>query len=255
MITFDRVCAGYGGAMVLQDICATLQPGRITVLIGKNGCGKSTLLRVACGLLPPKSGRVLLGDASLTALPPRELAKQVAFLPQSRPVPEMSVEDLVGHGRFPYLSFPRRLTPTDSQLVQRAMERMGVLEFRDKPLGSLSGGERQKAYLAMVLAQDAPLILLDEPTTYLDIGHQFEILALLSRLREEKKTVVAVLHDLAQALSVADDLCLMDAGRIAIHSSAQEVLASGEIDRVFGVSTQVATTPDGRAYHIFEPRG
>ena len=214
MIELRHITAGYGGEAVLRDFSVRFSPGKITGILGRNGCGKSTLLKTAAGLLRPMSGEVLVDGRPLGNYAPKELARQIAVLPQSREVPAITVESLVMHGRFPYLGFPRKPRPEDRQAVQRAMEQAGVEALRQKALSALSGGERQKVYLAMVLAQDTPVILMDEPTTYLDINHQFELLRLIRGLGGQGRTVLCVMHDLGQALEVCDEICLVERGTL-----------------------------------------
>lgn len=251
MIELRHITAGYGGEAVLRDLSVRFTPGKITGILGRNGCGKSTLLKTAAGLLTPESGEVLLDGRPLGSFAPKELARQVAVLPQSREIPSISVETLVMHGRFPYLGFPRKPRPSDRQAVEEAMRQAGVEALCQKPLGSLSGGERQKVYLAMVLAQDTPVILMDEPTTYLDINHQFELLRLIRRLGDRGRTVLCVMHDLGQALEVCDEICLVDQGQVLIHDSAEAVFASHAIDRVFGVCSEQVTDSAGHQHYLF----
>lgn len=252
MINLESITAGYGGEAVLHQLTLSFEAGGITGILGPNGCGKSTLLKVIAGLLKPQSGQVLLEGKPLSAYPPKELAKRVAVLPQSREVPAIPVEALVAHGRFPYLGFPRKLTPEDQKLVEAAMERAGVLEHREKLLSALSGGERQKVYLAMVLAQDTPIVLMDEPTTYLDINHQFELLRLIRELANSGRTVLVVMHDLAQALEHCDRILLLEKGEAAAYGPAEQVVEA--IDRVFGVASQRITDGEGRPHVLFAER-
>lgn len=252
MINLESITAGYGGEAVLYQLTLSFEAGGITGILGPNGCGKSTLLKVIAGLLKPQSGQVLLEGMPLSAYPPKELAKRVAVLPQSREVPAIPVEALVAHGRFPYLGFPRKLTPEDQKLVEAAMERAGVLEHREKLLSALSGGERQKVYLAMVLAQDTPIVLMDEPTTYLDINHQFELLRLIRELASSGRTVLVVMHDLAQALEHCDRILLLEKGEAAAYGTAEQVVEA--IDRVFGVVSQRITDGEGRPHVLFAER-
>ena len=203
MIELKHITAGYQGGVVLRDVSLTIPAGRITTLIGPNGCGKTTLLRVAARQLTPSAGQVLAAGRPVEDYDRREFARFASLMPQVRDVPAITVERLVAHGRFPYLGLSRRMRPEDRQQVARAMQAAGVEQWRGRDLRELSGGERQRAYIAMALAQDTRIILLDEPTTYLDLGVQFEILGLLQRLNEQGKAIVMVLHDLAQALRVS----------------------------------------------------
>ncbi len=236
---------------MIRQINLTFAKGKVTSVIGPNGCGKSTLLKTASRLLRPLEGHVLVQGKDSSEWRPKEFARLVAVVPQSRAVPAITAETMVLHGRFPYLGFPRKPSPADLDMVSQAMRLVGVYPYRKKMLTALSGGERQKVYLAMALAQDTPVILLDEPTTYLDIKHQLEILRLIDQLRAMGKTVVMVMHDLAQALTTSDQICLMQAGEIVLCDTAEAVLASREIDRVFGVRSHSLGAPDGQNYYLF----
>ena len=183
MLELKNVSAGYPGRSVLKDVTLAARPGRVLILLGPNGCGKSTLLRTMAGLLPPLGGEVLLDGAPLKDRGPKETARRVAFLPQSRTAPNITARRLALHGRFPYLSYPRRYGREDYAAVDRALRQADALDLADRPVPELSGGQRQKVYLAMALAQETETILMDEPTTYLDIQHQLEVLALVRRGR------------------------------------------------------------------------
>lgn len=240
----------YAGADTLRGIAVRLEKGKLTAFIGPNGCGKTTLLKCLCGLLKPQSGTVLLdGGTPLSALSRKALARRIAFLPQVRAVPDIPVETLVGHGRFPHLGLSRKMTARDRQIVQDAMERAGVSDFACRSVPCLSGGERQRVYIAMLLAQDADIVLLDEPTTYLDAHHKFEILELLRAMRDSGKTVAAVLHDLPLALKYCDRAVLLEKGALAAEGTPEELYASGEISRVFGIDCRRVLV-DGRPEYI-----
>ena len=203
MIELKNLRAGYPGRPVLEGIDLEFRPGEVLAILGPNGCGKSTLLRTANGLLPRDGGEVLVDGVPLEELSAKEVAKKVAYLPQSRTTPNITAGRMVLHGRFPYLSYPRRYRREDHEMVKRALEWAGAAELAPRPLAELSGGQRQKVYLAMALAQDTETILMDEPTTYLDVGCQLEVMALARRLAEEGRAVVMVLHDLTLALRLA----------------------------------------------------
>lgn len=235
LLTFSQVATGYGSKKILENITLDVAKGEILTLAGPNGCGKSTLLKAAARQLPLMAGEITLCGKKLDAFSQKELAKQMALLPQSRSVPSIPVEQLVLHGRFPYLGLSRRPGREDKEKVAEAMELASVADMRHRDLRSLSGGERQKAYLAMVIAQDTDLIFLDEPTTYLDIGRQFEILELIRRLNHQGKTIVMVLHDLAHALTYSHRLAVMEKGQLLAVDQPEKLFRSGLLNDVFGV--------------------
>ena len=243
MLELRNLTVGYAREPVLRDFNLALPDGGFTALIGPNGCGKSTLLRTACGLLQPSEGQVLLDGEPLPNLAHKAVARKLAFLPQSRPVPDLTARRLVLHGRFPYLGYPRRYSKADYAAADAALAAVGAQALAERDLQALSGGERQKVFLAMALAQDAPTILLDEPTTYLDIGRQFEILDTVRALRKQGKTILMVLHDLPQALETADRLAVFDAGRLLFSDTPQRVLESGVLQRTFSV--RIVPVPGG----------
>ena len=254
MIEAKQLSAGYPGCPVLSDVSLTIPDGSITVIAGPNGCGKSTLLKVLCGILPIQSGEVLLNGQSIPALPQKELARQVAYLAQSRQIPDITVQRMVLHGRFPYLSYPRSYSAADIRIAQSAMARMGISDLAEAPLSTLSGGQRQKVYIAMALAQDTPVILFDEPTTYLDVSHQMQMMAQARFLCREGKTVVMVLHDLSMALQIADRLLVMEQGRIISQGTAEAVFEEKCLDRVFGIRIRRIQTETGWHYY-YESEG
>lgn len=250
MLELCELTCGYGQEFTLSPISARLPAGSVSVILGPNGCGKSTLLKALCGILPA-SGQVLLDGQSLLALPPQELARRVCYLTQSRPVPELSARRLVLHGRFPYLGYPRRYGRADLDAVEAAMAQMQVTELADRMLPTLSGGQRQRVYLAMALAQDTPVILLDEPTTFLDVGAQMQLMAQARQLASLGKTVVMVLHDLPQALRRADQVLVLSGGRLADAGTPEEVFSSGVLDRVFSVKL-LRTSVGGTWQYYYE---
>ena len=239
MLKLEGICAGYGKEPVLTDISLNFPAGTVTAILGPNGSGKSTLLKAAAGLLPISGGRVL-GD--------EDRAKSIAYLPQSRSVPEMTAEQLVLHGRFPWLSWPRRYRREDLDIARGAMDRLGIAGCAGRMLGELSGGTRQKCWLAMALAQEAQTLLLDEPTSYLDIGCQLELMELCRELASEGRAVAAVLHDLPLALGCADRVAVLEHGRLVALGTPEEVRGSGILDRVFGVRVLRIDTPAGTQY-------
>ena len=235
MIEVKELSGGYPGIEVVHDISLSFPDGQITAVIGPNGCGKSTLLNLCCGQLHQTRGEVLADGKSLSILSRTDIARTIALLPQSRTIPDITVGALVLHGRFPWLGYPRVYREEDKAAAENAMTRTGIQEKSHKLLARLSGGERQKAYLAMLLAQDTGHILLDEPTTYLDINHQLQLFSLLTELKQEGKCVIAVLHDLGTALEIADRVAVMREGRLLTAGTPEQVILSGAIEAAFGV--------------------
>ncbi|MBQ7001306.1 MAG: ABC transporter ATP-binding protein [Oscillospiraceae bacterium] len=248
MLEIKNLTAGYAGKPVLQNLSLTIPAGQVTAVVGPNGCGKSTLLKVLAGILPGQGSLLLQGQA-LDGLSSRERAQKIAYLPQNRTVPEITAGRLVLHGRFPYLSYPRRYRQEDYGAAERAMARLDILDLKDRDLTTLSGGQRQKVCIAMVLAQDTPVVLLDEPNTYLDIAHQLQMMAQAKLLAAEGKAVVLVLHDLAMALETADQLAVMENGTLLCQGDAETVFASGALRQAFGVAVNRIQTPDGWRYY------
>lgn len=249
MIQFQNVSAGYAGRTVVREVSFTVPRGSVASLIGPNGQGKTTLLRTAGGLLKPQAGRVLLNGKPAGDYRRRELAQLAAVLPQVRETPAITVERLAAHGRYPHLGFGRELASRDRELVERAMEEAGVQDLRRRELASLSGGERQRAYIAMALAQDSQVLLLDEPTTYLDVGCQLEVMALARRLAEEGRAVVMVLHDLTLALRYAHRTALLWEGRVRQTGTPEELYTGEALERVMGVSLGRVETEEGGRYY------
>lgn len=253
MIRFEDLRAGYDGEERLHGIRCPIPEGRLTALIGPNGCGKSTLLKCAAGILRPWGGRILLGERPYDGFGRKEMACQVSYMPQSRPAPSIPVKQLVSHGRYPHLKWGHSLTAEDRKIVREAMERTETDLYADRLVTQLSGGERQRVYLAMMLAQQTPVMLLDEPTTYLDLGAQFQMMALMRALRDEGRTVILVLHDLALALETADWVLLMQGGRLVESGTSEEVFASGQLQTVFGID--VERTDAGKYLFSLEKSG
>lgn len=249
MLEIRNLSAGYPGHPVLRNIALTIGSGSVTAIVGPNGCGKSTLLKALAGILPA-TGSVNLDGLELLTLDRRKLAKKVAFLPQNRTVPEIAVKNLVLHGRFPYLSYPRRYRQEDIAIAEAAMEKMGIGDLADRSLVTLSGGQRQKVYIAMALAQDTPVVLLDEPNSFLDIAHQLQLMDQAKALAGEGKTVVLVLHDLSLALEHADSLAVLSKGSMLFQGAPEEVLLSGCLETAFGVRIQRIETLDGWKYYF-----
>lgn len=220
---------------ILRSASLDLEEGKLTVLIGKNGCGKSTLISCIGGMRP-YGGEILLDGTPISALTPRERAQRIAILPQLLKSPHMRVQTLVSLGRTPHLTLNGRISQKDAAAIEGALAAVGIEALRDRFLDALSGGERQKAYLAMTLAQEAPILILDEPTTYMDIAVSHGFMERLSLLKaQQKKTVLAVMHDLNCALRFADRVAVMDEGHIVFHGTTDACLATDVIERTFGV--------------------
>ncbi|GAB3600551.1 ABC transporter ATP-binding protein [Microbacterium tumbae] len=233
------------GAPIIEDVDLIVPPGRITALIGANGSGKSTLLRTLGGALPPLSGQVRLDGAALPSLSRRRLARTVSMLPQQPVAPEgITVRGLSEFGRHPHRGFLRRESEDDRGIVDRALVSAGLDDLADRPVDMLSGGQRQRAWIAMALAQDTPIMLLDEPTTYLDIAHQLEVLDLLADLNARRATtIVMVLHDLNHAAHYAHHVVALHGGRVHASGTPRETLSEHLVQEVFGVSAVVIDHP------------
>ena len=239
MIKIENLSVSLEGEKIVKNISAVFPENKVSVVIGKNGCGKTTLLRAIAGLNKVGSGKITWKDTDLSAVSVKEHAKIVAFLPQSRETPSVSVRSLVSHGRFPYLEFPRTLRKKDKEIVAKAMEMADVTKFAERNLSSLSGGQRQKVYLAMVLCQDTPVVLLDEPATFLDISQQLEVIAMADKIAKMGKTVIMVHHDIPQAVKYSDNVVLMDEGEIIYSGDGKTMVEKGLVDKVFGVKTKI----------------
>ena len=249
MLEVKSLSAGYSDTHVLEHVDFRIPSGKVTVILGPNGCGKSTLLKALCGIIPADSGQVVLDGENILTLPQRQLAQRVAYLAQSRQIPDITVERLVLHGRFPYLGYPRRYRKEDYAIADAAMKPMGVAELADELVQNLSGGQRQKVYIAMALAQDTPVILLDEPTTYLDISHQLQLMQQARMLAAQGKTVAMIIHDLPHAFQTADHMILMQEGKIVADGTPEQIYASGMISSVFGVRLCRTGTEGGWRYY------
>lgn len=241
----EGLFADYGGPPVVKNLSADIPTGEITAIVGANASGKSTLLRALARLLRPSEGAVYLDGADICSLPTRSVASRLGLLPQSPRVPDgVLVEDLVRRGRYPHQRLFSQWSKADDQAVERALNLTGLVELRSRPVDELSGGQRQRVWIAMALAQDAPMMLLDEPTTFLDIAHQVEMLDLLARLNEtENRTVVMVLHDLNQACRYASHIIALADGRIEAAGPPAEVVTADLIERVFGLRVSVISCP------------
>ncbi len=235
----------YDDRVVVPDLSLLVPPGRISVIVGANACGKSTLLRALARLLTPRAGSVLLDGRSVHSLPTRSVARQLGILPQAPVAPEgLTVIDLVTRGRSPHQSWWRQWSAADEAAVRSALAATSLSELADRPVDELSGGQRQRAWIAMAIAQETPVLLLDEPTTFLDLAHQIDVLDLVVDLnRREDRTVVMVLHDLNQACRYADHVIAMKAGEIVTQGAPAEVITPATVEDVFDLRCQVTADP------------
>lgn len=240
------VTVGYGGRVVIDDLDVSIPSRLITTIIGPNGCGKSTLLRTLTRLLRPTSGTVVLDGDDIARLRTRDVAKKLGLLPQAPVAPEgLTVADLVARGRHPHQSWLRQWSSDDADVVERALAMTGVSELADRPVDSLSGGQRQRVWISMTLAQGTDLLLLDEPTTYLDLAHAIDVLDLVDDLHESGRTVVMVLHDLNLATRYSDNLIVMREGAILAQGHPRDVITADLLREAFGLRAEVIDDPVG----------
>ncbi|WP_022925829.1 ABC transporter ATP-binding protein [Serinicoccus marinus] len=241
----EHVHLGYGDRTVVDGLDLTVPPGQITTIVGANACGKSTLLRALSRLLAPSEGQVVLDGKAVHTQPTKAVARTMGLLPQSPIAPEgIAVADLVARGRSPHQRMLTRWSAADEQAVEEALELTGTTDLVDRAVDELSGGQRQRVWIAMALAQQTDILLLDEPTTYLDICHQIEVLDLLTDLnRTRGTTIVMVLHDLNLAARYADHLVAMCGGRLLAGGTPEEVLTAPTVEQVFGMRSQVVPDP------------
>ncbi|GAA4265091.1 ABC transporter ATP-binding protein [Frondihabitans peucedani] len=234
----------YDDRVVADDLSFDVPDGELTVVIGPNACGKSTLLKALARTLKPRAGTVTLDGRPLPSYHSKEVAKRLGMLPQSPIAPEaISVRDLVGRGRFPHQGLFRQWSAADEEAVAQALLATDIVDLADRGVAELSGGQRQRAWIAMALAQQTELLLLDEPTTFLDIAHQYEVLELCARLHREGRTLVVVLHDLNQAARYATHLVVMKDGRIVAQGTAGDVLTADLVSDVFGLPCEIIDDP------------
>jgi iron complex transport system ATP-binding protein len=244
-LTAKGLSLSYNEDYIFKQLDLSIPIGQTTVLIGSNGCGKSTLLRSMARLLKPNEGSILLHGEDIAKLPTKEVAKKLAILPQGPTAPEgLTVQQLVKQGRYPYQSWLQQWSEQDEASVKAALEATGMSPFAERPVDSLSGGQRQRAWIAMTLAQDTGIILLDEPTTYLDMTHQIEILDLLYELNvRENRTIVMVLHDINLACRYADHIVAISDGAVYAQGKPEEVVDTSLIEAVFRLQCDIMQDP------------
>ncbi|WP_054198948.1 ABC transporter ATP-binding protein [Clostridium baratii] len=235
----------YGNLDIVKDLNLEIPKGKITTIIGANGCGKSTILKTLARIIKPKSGSIYINDKELNSQDSKELAKAMAVLPQSPQAPSgLTVEELISYGRFPHQKGFGKLKDEDKDIINWALEKTRILEFRDRPIEALSGGQRQRAWIAMALAQETDILLLDEPTTYLDLAHQLEVLKLLEELnKKEGRTIVMVIHELNNAARFADHMIGVKKGKIVCQGTAHEVMTKENLREIFNIDAEIINEP------------
>ncbi|OAB40105.1 ABC transporter ATP-binding protein [Paenibacillus glacialis] len=245
VLNVDRIAAGYLSTLIINDLSVSIPENKITTIIGPNGCGKSTLLKAISRVLKTKSGAVYLDGRAIHQLETKEVAKKMAILPQTAAAPEgLTVFELVSYGRFPHQRGFGSLKKEDYKYIYWALDVTGLNEFKDRPIEALSGGQRQRVWIAMALAQGTEILILDEPTTYLDLAHQLDILLLLQRLKEEEgRTIVMVLHDLNHASRFSDYMIAMKDGTLMMEGTPEEVMTCPNLENVFNIDASMATCP------------
>lgn len=251
-LRLDKLSLGYGSRMIVEELDLKIPPQAFTVLLGRNGSGKSTVLRACAGLLKPKAGTVLLDGKPLVRFTTRESARRIAILPQGPVAPEgLTVSDLVRQGRYPHRSLFSRWSRADEEAVNEALELTGMADLQEQPLENLSGGQRQRAWIAMSLAQQTEILLLDEPTTFLDLAHQVEVMNLITTLvKSRRKTVVAVLHDVNQAARHADHIVMFKAGKLVHQGPPNIIMTREHVRRVFDIDPDIIHDPKTNAKFI-----
>lgn len=239
-----NLALAYDNTLIINALNLTIPTGKITALVGPNGCGKSTLLRGLARLLSPKRGHVYLDGKAIHTMPTKELAKQIGILPQSPVAPEgLTVRELVAQGRYPHQSWFQQWSKLDEELTWEAMKITNIDGFADRPLDTLSGGQRQRAWIAMALAQETEILLLDEPTTFLDLAYQIEVLDLLHELNESGRTIIMVLHELNHACRYAHNLIAMREGQICVQGDPHQVMTAAMVAEVFRINAHIVPDP------------
>lgn len=247
MLKYENVTLSCDRTLIIENVSVEFPEHAITTVIGPNGSGKTTLLQALNGATTVNSGKIYLDDMDYLALPPRQRAQHLSFLPQVRStMPSIPVKTLVEHGRFPYLGFSRKMSSEDRKIVDQALTLADVKEYSSQSVDTLSGGVRQRVFLAMQLAQDCSYLVADEPTTFLDLPSQKKILSIYSELRDAGKTIILVLHDLTQALQISDNIVLVDNQSVIATGSPNELIHTGIIEKVFNLKLKQFEDEDGK---------
>lgn len=243
--TIEGLQAGYEDNLILKNIATSIQKGKITTIIGPNGCGKSTLFKTIGRIVKVKQGVIKLYGEDMTRLKTKDIAKQVAILAQVNQAPEeLTVGELVSYGRFPYRTNLKKLSSEDQAAIDEALALTNTTEFKNRSLQALSGGQRQRVWLAMALAQQTDILLLDEPTTYLDMAHQLEVLKIVKMLNEKKgSTIVMVLHDINQAARFSDYLIAMKSGEVVAEGDVKQMMTAELLAKVFSIEAHIVEDP------------
>lgn len=254
MIEISGLSVCYGESIALSDISLTVPDGSFTCFIGPNGSGKTTLLKAIGGLLPVCKGSIEISGRQIMSMKGTERAKAIAYLPQSRPVPDMTALTMIQHGRFPHQGFARKLSNADNTAVEEAIDLTSTRQLLNKPVAALSGGERQRVYIAMALAQGSDIVMLDEPSSGLDLRYQVELMRIVEVLHHQGKTIIMVTHDLPMAFSTAQSVCLMNSGRLLLNAAPDDIELMPLLPEVFGYSLRKAAIVGDELfrYHIIK---
>ena len=244
-ISTKNLNISYGNLDIVKDLNLDIPKGKITTIIGSNGCGKSTILKTIARIIQAKSGDIFVNNINIKEQSPKDLAKVMAVLPQSPQAPSgLTVEELIAYGRFPHQKGFGKMKKEDEDIVTWALKSTGIEEFRERPMEALSGGQRQRAWIAMALAQQTEILILDEPTTYLDLAHQLEILKLLEELnRKQGTTIVMVIHELNNAARFADHMIGVKKGQVVCQGTAHEVMTKENLKELFNIDAEIVEDP------------
>ena len=247
-ISVKKLSVAYESNTIIEDMNLSIPQGKISIIIGANGCGKSTLLKTIARINKPKSGDIFINNKNIKKVKEKDIAKEVAFLPQGPVCPSgLTVRELVAFGRFPHQKMIGGLNNHDKETIDQAIKETGLSEFADREVENLSGGQRQRAWIAMTLAQETEIIMLDEPTTYLDMSYQLEVLEVLQKLNREKKiTVVIVLHELNNACRFADNIIGLKKGKLVCEGSPIDVINKENLKEIYGIDAKLQLSEDGK---------